>query len=198
MDLKTLLGDDYKENLTLEEIDALLKDKKLVDPETLPKSVSKETFDKTASELAKYKKELKELQTKNMTDEEKIQEELNKATELQNQFQKELAKIKAKEIFVEAGLKDDDYSSILDSVVTEDEEVTQTRAMAMVKLINSQKDAVEKAVKAELLKGTPKPPGGEGGKDTDYSKLIDDARESGDMVTMASLIRQQQIIENQK
>lgn len=193
MDLKTLLGDDYKDDMSIDEINKLLEGKKFVDPSTLPKSVSKDVFDKTASELAKYKKELKELQTKNMTDEEKIQEELNKATELQNQFQKELAKIKAKEIFVEAGLKTEDYTLIMDSVVTNDENSTATRAQAMVKLINSQKDAAEKAVKAELLKGTPKPPGGGATGDLDYDKLIAEARAAGDMLTMASLMRQQQM-----
>ncbi len=198
MGLKKLLGDDYKEELTIEEINELLEGKNFVDPETLPKSVDKKVFDKTASELAKYKKELKELQEKNMTDEEKKQAELEKAANLQSKFQKELAKIRAKEIFVEAGLKAEDYTLILDSVVTEDEETTQTRAQAMVKLVNAQKEAVEKAVKAELLKGTPKPPAGDGGAPLDFTKQINEARENGDMVTMASLIRQQQMLESQK
>lgn len=198
MGLKKLLGDDYKEELTIEEINELLEGKNFVDPETLPKSVDKKVFDKTASELAKYKKELKELQEKNMTDEEKKQAELEKAANLQSKFQKELAKIRAKEIFVEAGLKAEDYTLILDSVVTEDEETTQTRAEAMVKLVNAQKEAVEKAVKAELLKGTPKPPAGDGGAPLDFTKQINEARENGDMVTMASLIRQQQMLESQK
>ncbi len=199
MDLKTLLGESYKEDMTLEDIDALLKDRELVDPKTLPKSVKKEVFDKTASELATMKKKVRELEQAAMTDEEKVRAELDKATELQNQFQKELAKIRAKEIFVEAGLKAEDYSLIMDSVVTEDEETTQTRAQAMVKLINAQKKAVEESVKAELLKGTPKPPAGAGGAaKVDYEKEITEARERGDMVTVAALIRQQQMIENQK
>ena len=198
MGLKKLLGDDYKEELTIEEINELLEGKNFVDPETLPKSVDKKVFDKTASELAAIKKKLKAVEQAAMTDEEKIKEEMQKATELQNQFQRELAKIRAKEIFVEAGLKAEDYTLILDSVVTEDEETTQTRAEAMVKLVNAQKEAVEKAVKAELLKGTPKPPAGDGGAPLDFTKQINEARENGDMVTMASLIRQQQMLESQK
>lgn len=198
MGLKKLLGDDYKEDLTIEEINELLEGKNFVDPETLPKSVDKKVFDKTASELAAIKKKLKAVEQAAMTDEEKIKEEMQKATELQNQFQRELAKIRAKEIFVEAGLKAEDYTLILDSVVTEDEETTQTRAEAMVKLVNAQKEAVEKAVKAELLKGTPKPPAGDGGAPLDFTKQINEARENGDMVTMASLIRQQQMLESQK
>ncbi len=196
MDLKTLLGDAYKENMTLDEINEALKGVNLVDPSTLPKSVSKEVFDKTASELAKVKKQLKELQEKSMTDEEKLQAELEKAIESQKQYAKELAKLRAKEIFVEAGLTESDYSSILDVVVSEDEETTKTRAKSLVDLISAQKAAVEKTVKAELLKSTPKPPAGDGGNTGGvFEKEIEAARANGDMVTVAALIRQQAMIE---
>jgi len=196
MDLKTLLGDAYKENMTLDEINEALEGMSLVDPSTLPKSVSKEVFDKTASELAKVKKQLKELQEKSMTDEEKLQAELEKAVESQRQYVKELAKLRAKEIFVEAGLTESDYSSILDAVVSEDEETTKARAKSMVDLISAQKAAVEKAVKAELLKGTPKPPAGEGGDTGEaFEKEIEAARANGDMATVAALIRQRAMSE---
>jgi len=58
MDLKALLGDKYKDGMTVEEIQAALADLNLVDPATLPKSVDKNTFDKTASELAQTKRDL--------------------------------------------------------------------------------------------------------------------------------------------
>ena len=157
MNLKELLGDAYREDMTLEEVEQALEGINLVDPATLPKSVSKEVFDKTASELARVKKELKELQEKNMTAEEKLKLELEKAAEAQAQYKRELAKVRATEIFVAAGLTEDDYKTLLDIVVSEDEEETKVRAKSMVDVIASQKKAVEKAVKAELLKGTPKP-----------------------------------------
>ncbi len=163
MDLKTLLGDAYKENMTLDEINEALEGMNLVDPSTLPKSVSKEVFDKTASELAKVKKQLKELQEKSMTDEEKLQAELEKAIESQQQYTKELAKLRAKEIFVEAGLTEEDYEPLLEVVVTGDEETTKTHAKNMVNVIEAQKAATEASVKAELLKNTRKPPAGNGG-----------------------------------
>ena len=197
MDLKTLLGDTYKENMTLDEINEALADKNFVDPSTLPKSVEKSVFDKTASELAKVKKELKALQESSMTDAEKLQAELDKAKETQANYNKELSKLRAKEIFVTAGLTETDYASILDVVVSEDEETTKTRAKSMVDLIAAQKAATEKAIKAELLKGTPKPKPGEGGSsDGDFDKKIEEARENGDMATVAALIRQQAMSEN--
>lgn len=168
MNLKELLGDAYKEGMTFEEIEAALADKELVDPSTLPKSVSKDVFDKTASELSKVKKELIALKEASMTDAEKLQAELDKAKEAQAIYNKELSKLRAKEIFVTAGLTETDYASILDIVVSEDEETTKTRAKNMVDLIAAQKAAAEKAIKAELLKGTPKPKPGEG--DTGITK----------------------------
>jgi len=157
MNLKELLGDAYREDMTLEEVEQALKDLNLVDPSTLPKSVSKEVFDRTASELARYKRELKELQEKNMTAEEKLKLELEKAAEAQAKYAKELSKLRATEIFVTAGLSEEDYTPLIDIVVSEDEELTKVRAKSMVDVIASQKKAVEKTVKAELLKGTPKP-----------------------------------------
>lgn len=196
MDIKTLLGDAYKEGMTIDEINAALADKNFVDPATLPKSVTKDVFDKTASELAKVKKELKDLQEASMTADEKLKAELDKATNAQLTYAKELSKLRAKEIFVSAGLTEADYSSILDAVVSEDEETTKTRAKSMVDLISAQKAAVEKAVKAELLKGTPKPPAGGGGNTGGaFEKEIEAARANGDMATVAALIRQQAMSE---
>ena len=157
MNLKELLGDAYREDMTVEEVGQALKELNLVDPSTLPKSVDKKVFDKTASELADYKRQLRELQEQNLTAEEKLKLELEKAAEAQTQYAVELSKLRATEIFVTSGLTEDDYKSLLDIVVTADEESTKARAKSMVDLIASQKKATEKAVKAELLKGTPKP-----------------------------------------
>ena len=74
-DLKTLLGDAYKEGMTVDEINKALADKDLVDRSTLPKTVLKETFDKTASELAELKKKFKTLEESSMTAEEKSKKE---------------------------------------------------------------------------------------------------------------------------
>jgi len=164
MNLKELLGDAYREDMTLGEVEQALEGINLVDPDKLPKSVSKEVFDKTASELARLKKELKELQEKNMTAEEKLKLELEKAAESQAQYKRELSKLRAREIFVTAGLSEEDYTPLIDIVVSEDEEVTKVRAKSMVDVIAAQKKAVEKTVKAELLKGTPKPEPGDPSK----------------------------------
>jgi hypothetical protein len=55
MTLQELLGDAYKEGMTIEEIETALKDKDLYEG-----YVKKEVFDKTASEVAKLKKQLRD------------------------------------------------------------------------------------------------------------------------------------------
>lgn len=194
MELKDLLGESYKEGMTIEEINAVLKDKTFVDPSTLPRSVDKSVFDKTASELAAAKKKLRELEESTMTAEEKLNAEMAKAAEAQSTYAKELSKLRAKEVFVGAGLKEEDYADLLDLVVSEDEEITKTRASNMVKLVNAQKQAAEEALKAELLKNTPKPPAGTGGQvGTASSKAVEEAMSRGDMATAAAIMRQQQM-----
>lgn len=173
MTLQELLGDAYKEGMTLDEINEAIANKSLVDPSTLPKSVSKEVFDKTASELAKVKKELKELQEQSMTAEEKLQAEVEKAKQLQIDYSKELSKLRAREIFIAAGLKEEDYESVLEIVISEDEETTRINAQNMVKLIEAQRELAEATVKRELLRGTKKPPAGSGGDTTITKEQFD-------------------------
>jgi len=190
MDLKALLGDQYKDDMTLSEVEQALGQVELVDPKTLPKSVSKDTFDKTASELAKYKKELQDLKASQLSADEKVELELQKAKELQTQYARELSSLRAKEIFVQAGLKESEYEGLLESVVTDDNELTGKRAQAFVDLLTAQKTQVEKDVRLKVLDDTPRPPasGGTGGLD----QQIAAAQRDGDMSLMAALLRQQQ------
>lgn len=175
MDLKKLLGDAYKENMTIDEINEALANI------TVPKTVSKEVFDKTASELASVKKKLRELQESSMTAEEKLKAETEKAQELQKALSQKLSALKAKEIFVTAGLSEKDYSPLLDVVVSDSEEATIDRAKSMIEVINAQKAATEAAVKAKLMKSTPTPPSG----------IVDDGKITKEQFAKMSLIEKQ-------
>lgn len=161
MDIQTLLGESYKEGMTIEEINAAIADKNFVDPTTLPKSVSKEQFDKTASEAAKYKKELEALTAASMSEEQKRQLAIEEAAQAKSTYAKALSKLRAQEILTAAGLTEKDYSSIIGNFVSEDEETTKASTKAFVDLLTAQKEAASKALKAELLKNTPNPPNGD-------------------------------------
>lgn len=182
MNLKDLLGDAYKENMTIDEVNEALANI------TAPKTVSKEVFDKTASELASSKKLVRELQEKlreleesSMTAEEKLKAETERTQELQRALSQKLSALKAKEIFVTAGLSEKDYSPLLDVVVSDSEETTVNRAKAMIKVINAQKAATEAAVKAELMKNTPAPASG----------TVDDGKITREQFAKMTLIEKQ-------
>lgn len=182
MNLKELLGDAYKENMTIDEVNEALANI------TAPKTVSKEVFDKTASELASSKKLVRELQEKlreleesSMTAEEKLKAETERTQELQKALSQKLSALKAKEIFVTAGLSEKDYSPLLDVVVSDSEETTVNRAKAMIKVINAQKAATEAAVKAELMKNTPAPASG----------TVDDGKITREQFAKMTLIEKQ-------
>lgn len=161
-DIQTLLGEEYREGMTIEEINAVLANRQFVDPATLPKSVEKTVFDKTASELAKVKKELNDLKTTQMTDDEKVNAAIAKADSREKEFTAKLNRLDVEKLFVAEGLTEADYAELIDDIVSEDAEKTMKLAKNVLAMVKSQKSAAEKALKAELLKKTPKPPAGEG------------------------------------
>ena len=171
MDIKELLGDAYKEGMTIEEINTALADKNFVDPSTLPKSVSKELYDKTSSELAKYKKENEDLKSASLTDNEKLQKALGDAETARLDFIKKSVRLDVEKVFVDGGLTEDEYKDIIDGIVTADSEASVAMAKNIVSVIAAKETAKEKTVKAKLLEGTPKPPAGKGSEGMTIDKF---------------------------
>lgn len=126
--------------------------------------VKKDVFDKTASELAGVKKQLKE----KMTDDEAAkQKEQDEREELQSKYEKllhdsEVSKNKAK--LLALGYEEKLADDTAEAMVTGDLE----------KVMANQKkhlEAVEKKVRAEALKDTPKPTGDGDSKTMTLEKL---------------------------
>nr|DAE50871.1 MAG TPA: hypothetical protein [Caudoviricetes sp.] len=182
-DLKELLGDAYKEDMTFEDINAALAERELVDKSQYDGFVPKTLLEKANSEAADYKKKWKaaasEQEQKQIEDAEKqaqIEEELKtlRRSSKVSEYEKQHLALKydekdAKEI-AEA-LYDGDMDTVF-------------------RLQKKHEEALQKAIKADLLKDMPTPPAGNQ-TTIDYSKQIADAQASGDMALMASLIRQQ-------
>ena len=126
--------------------------------------VKKDVFDKTASELAGVKKQLKEKMTDDEAAKQKEQEERE---ELQSKYEKllhdsEVSKNKAK--LLALGYEEKLADDTAEAMVTGDLE----------KVIANQKkhlEAVEKKVRAEALKDTPKPTGDGDSKTMTLEKL---------------------------
>ena len=126
--------------------------------------VKKDVFDKTASELAGVKKQLKEKMTDDEAAKQKEQEERE---ELQSKYEKllhdsEVSKNKAK--LLALGYEEKLADDTAEAMVTGDLE----------KVMANQKkhlEAVEKQVRAEALKDTPKPTGDGDSKTMTLEKL---------------------------
>lgn len=156
MDLKTLLGENFKDGMSLTDIDALLKDKNFVDPSTLPPSVPKGDFDKTASEVAALKKQLKE---KSTTDEQAAAAQ----KEIQDQIaalQKENSTFKFEKQFLSGGYDAKTAAAMAEAMAGGD--------MAKFTALNTtfmadQKKSLEASIKEQLLQNTPGLQGGGAG-----------------------------------
>lgn len=157
--LKEKLGDKYEEFMGLigEDVKLKVDDGEESDEHMIPKS----RFDEVNGKYKDMKRKLKAIENDKLTDEEKFQNLIDETEEAKLSYLKELSKLEAMKIFVDAGLEEDDYSEILEDIVTEDKDRTSNLAKKMVGIIDMQKQLVEKKVKSDLMENTPKPPKGE-------------------------------------
>lgn len=160
--LQQLLGDLYREDMTLEQIEDALAKKKLID---------KADFDKKASELAEANRQIKELketnqelENSNLTDQQRLENErLAREQELAT-LKVELARTSARGVLLEAGLSEAEAEPFLSLINTQDKEEAINVAKGLTGVLKSKQTALEKDIEARLLKDTPKPneTGGQG------------------------------------
>ena len=155
MKIKDLLKDAYKEGMTIEEIESALEGIELPTDNSAELEKLKTLLSKSNSEAADYKKQLKEKMT---ADELKAKEDAERQEKLQKDYDELVKKVAIS-----------DNKAKLLSLGYDDTLATETaEAMAngeLDKVFANQKkhlDSVEKRVRSEILKDTPKPNGGNG------------------------------------
>ncbi len=102
-------------------------------------------------------KELDELKTKSMTDEQKqakAQADYEKKTK---ELSMELNKIKAKDIFKNANIPDEKIDELLEKVVSDDEKKTLDLANSFADILKVETDKTKKEVEEDILQQTKKP-----------------------------------------
>lgn len=170
MDLKQVLGEKYREDMTAAEIEAALKD---YDPTA--GMYTKQQFDKVMKEAAENKRQMRENAEKN-TDAEARIAELEKRirfSDMQNEYlglgwSAELATAQAQAI-VDGDMK------------------------AQIENQRKYAEHLEQTLREKLMQEAPKPPVGSAAPAAmDYSAAIADANSRGDMTAVAALIRKQQ------
>ena len=164
MNIKDLLKDAYKEGMTIEEIEAALESIDLPTDGSAEIERLKNALSKSNSEAADYKRQLKE---KMSAEELKAKEDAEKWEEMEKNYN--------------ALLKKDSISTNKAKLLAlgYDETLADETAEAMVngeldKVFANQKkhlDAVEKKIRSEILKDTPKPGGGKSSDEMTKEKL---------------------------
>lgn len=157
MDIKKLLGDAYKEGMTAEEITKALESIESPADNSSELEKLRNALTKSNSEAASYKKQLNE---KLSADELKAKEDAEKQEKLQNDYDALMKKVTVSE-----------NKAKLLGLGYEDKLADET-ALAMAngdldKVFANQKkhlEAVEKKIRADILKDTPKPDGGNADK----------------------------------
>lgn len=129
-----------------------------------------------------------------MTDEEKKKEYVSKLENNYKTVKLELNKKTAENIFVGAGLSEEDYSEILEDIVGEDTEKTVKLAQTICKTMSSRQEKTKEELKKKIAGGTPKPDAGDGSAEAKNSKekiqeALQDATKRGDYVKMAYYTR---------
>ena len=182
--------DGYKPEMTADEKLALLDKYEAPKPD-LTGFIAKGTFDKTASDLAEAKRQLKAKQTE---DEQKEAARLEAEKTIKDELdalRRENVTTKNKARFLALGYDEKLATDAATALADGDTDKAFTIQQTFI-------ENVKKAERAAALAGDIKPPAGSGGAATDYDKAIAEAQGRGDMVTAASLVRQKAEAEAKK
>lgn len=153
MNIKDLLKDAYKEGMSVEDIEAALAGIDLPTDNSAEIERLKAALSKSNSEAADYKKQLRE---KMSEDERKAKEDAEKQEKLQSDYDALVRKVTISENkarLLALGYEDALAGEVAEAMADGDTE----------KVFAAQKkhlDSVEKKVREEVLKNTPKPVGG--------------------------------------
>lgn len=104
----------------------------------------------------KYDKE----QADKLSEQEKLQKELEKAQKLAAENSRLLNRTKVTAKFVEAGIKEESYSSLIDDIVSDDESKSLQFADNLIKAFSANAAAAAEAAKQEAMQTPPPAPGG--------------------------------------
>lgn len=155
MNIKDLLKDAYKEGMTVDEINAALAGVEIPADNSAEIERLKTALSKSNTEAADYKKQLRD---KMSAEEQKAKDEAEKFADLQNKYDtllKESTISKHKARLLGLGYEDKLASETAEAIANGE----------MDKVFENQKkhqEAMDKKIRDEVLKGTPRPTGGSG------------------------------------
>ena len=160
MDLKELLGENYKEDITVEEIGNLISAMKLAD---LSKGeyVAKGKLTEAENKLTNLKKEYGDYKASKQTEEEKKAEETAAEIARVQGIEKELATLRAKDQLLDNGFSKDEIKYLIDN-----EQSPSAFAKIMADRVES---ASQKAKAKDIKENTQDPAASDGNLNTEPS-----------------------------
>lgn len=182
--LRDLLGKNYKDGMSVDDISTALESAGVVSASTMSKL--KDQLTKASAEAADNKRKLRERMSE---DEQKAAEAAQHLADLEaeNATLKRNAAISTNTAaLIGQGYSQELATKTATAMVDGD---TATMLAGMSEFGKNQRTAIEQ----ELLRNSPRPGAGSaGGAAKDYAKLIDEANAAGNHVLMAQLIRESQ------
>ncbi len=143
MNLKELLGDQFREDLTVAEVLEITSKMNLVDLEK-GEYVSLKKFQDREKELQTLKadkttlaKQLEEIKTEGLTEVEKLKLALQEKDNAIKQVQLDNNKAKVVNMFTAKGLTEAEYADYIDQIVSEDFEKSQKLANGIISTIDN-------------------------------------------------------------
>lgn len=147
---------------TKEQINAILN----INGADITREKEKAIDPKELKRLQEIESKYKELEDANLTDAEKIARALEEANNTKSEFAKKTSRLEVEKILVAAGLKEEDYKDLIDTLVSEDLDKSKNSANAFATLVSKQKETAVQKTKEEMMDNTPTP-GGNGGSNND-------------------------------
>lgn len=141
-------------DITEEQISAFLS--KHHDEVSAKAKAAEDKFSAFREKAEKYDKE----QADKLSEQEKLQKELEKAQKLAAENSRLLNRTKVTAKFVEAGIKEESYSSLIDDIVSDDESKSLQFADNLIKAFSANAAAAAEAAKQEAMQTPPPAPGG--------------------------------------
>lgn len=185
--IQDLLGEAYREGMTNDEIVEALQSENVTIPQDRSDEVErlKKAFDKSASETAEYKRQLRARQTEEEKKQAELDERFQKMEKENADMKKQIRVSELTNKFLASGL---------------DEETARKTALAaydgkidsVIEAYNAKIASVKDTVKAELMADTPSITGGSPTQIKDVTPDIDSNIAIGDYANAAALVRTSQ------
>lgn len=117
----------------------------------------KEKVEPELADLREQKAELDAAKQAGMTAEQAAEAAKQAAEDAKAEYARKSNRLDAVQRLVAAGIPEEDYGPLLDSIVSDDAKATSKAADAIIGVVKSQRDAASRTVREQLIDSTPKP-----------------------------------------